>query len=119
MFAIWTTYSHATPRPLDWRAKDVVVRSDQLTTVLSLVCVQSMNRRTLKCFRCSRYSVRKTCVVLKSYPGRITRRFVMPELSGDSGVRRVFRKFIPMYHSPCVGDALQVNSKYVVLVAAS
>jgi hypothetical protein len=111
MFASWTTYSQATPLPLDCRASVGLVRSDQLTSALSLVAVQSMNRRTLNVLRCSRYSVRNVCVVLKSYPGRITRRSVMPEFSGLFGVRRVFRKFIPMYHSACVGAASTDSSK--------
>src|SRR5688500_17629080 len=111
MFARSITYSQATPLPLDCRASVTLVRSDQLTSQLSLVCVQSMKRSTLNFFRCSRYSARKTCVVLKSYPGRITRRLVMPELSGLVGVRRVFRKFIPMYHSLCVGVASHFSSK--------
>src|SRR5438105_566223 len=114
-----TTYSHATPLVLDWRALLGSVRSDQLTTVLLLVPVQSMKRSTENCLRCSRYAFWKTCVALGSYPGRISLMFVTPVFVGPLGSRRVLRKFSPIYHWSCVSDALTVRSKVVVLVAAS
>src|SRR5947209_5188479 len=104
------TYSHATPLFDAWRASVAFARSLQFTTGLLFVWRKSMNRIVLSCLIWAKNWSVKTWGVFRSYPGRITFRFLT--------VPPVLVKRRMKYQPVSVSRAFTTTSAVVVLVAA-